>query len=212
MTSEDRPRLMFSWRLGGMAAIVPNASTHEQDEEDPSGDATATTRAGASCIACDDTPTEWMVAQGYTCSGWRWAQQTLCNRSDAWRAAATCERSCSGSGYGGAYQLAPCCPPPPRRATPLGHSGEHTYEHTERAVYDRIVERFRSLERKLLSLDSFQLRNIDADGSTLSADDLSRGATAPARPGPVRQPVVDPASVVDPARRASGPTQRKPQF
>ena len=53
----------------------------------------------------------------------------------------------------------PCCPAPSRESTPLGHSGEHTYaEGTERAVYDRIAARFRGLERKLLSLESYQVR------------------------------------------------------
>ena len=108
------------------------------------------------CIACEDTPTAWMTAQGYSCHGWRWAHSELCNRSAAWRVAGTCERSCSRAGS--AYRAAPCCSPPPRQATPLGHSGEHAYDSTDRAVYARIADRFRGLERKLLALETFEVR------------------------------------------------------
>ena len=45
----------------------------------------------------------------------------------------------------------------------------HRYEHTERAMYDRVSSRFRSLERKLLSLESYQVRTalrvVDVDDS-----------------------------------------------
>jgi len=63
----------------------------------------------------------------------------------------------------------PCCPAPARESTPLGHSGEHTYaEDTEGAVYGRIAARFRGLERKLLGLESYQVRAAKA-GSRESA-------------------------------------------
>ena len=65
----------------------------------------------------------------------------------------------------------PCCAQPARESTPLGHSGEHTYaesDGTEREVYDRIAARFRGLERKLLGLESYQVR---AAGRVADVDD-----------------------------------------